>query len=48
MKIGDKVILSDSGRENESYNAFKDKTLIITHVATCIEEHQGYDEGLNG
>lgn len=34
--------------DNENYNEYLDKILIVTHVAKSIEEHPGYDTGLNG
>ena len=48
MEINDKVKLNEEGRQNECYNNFKDKILIITHKATSKAEHPGYDEGLEG
>jgi len=43
LKIGSKVkVISD----NENYVDFKDKTLIVTHIAKNIDEHPGYDDGV--
>ena len=46
-KIGDKVKVS-SYNDNENYEDFKDKVLIITHVATSTDDHPGYDESIQG
>ena len=46
-KIGDKVKVS-SYNDNENYDDFRNKVLIITHVATSTQEHQGFDEGIGG
>ena len=45
-ETGDKVKVS-SYNDNENYDDFRNKVLIITHVATSREEHQGYDEGVS-
>ena len=43
--LGRKVkVISD----NENYDSFRNKTLVITHVAYDIFDHPGYDEGLKG
>lgn len=43
--LGKKVrIISD----NENYSEFKDKDLIITHVAYSEDRHPGYDTSLKG
>lgn len=34
--------------DNDSYDSFRDKTLIITHVAYNTDQHPGYDNGLEG
>lgn len=34
--------------DNDCYDSFRDKTLIITHVAYSTEDHPGYDNGLKG
>jgi len=44
-KIGDKVKVS-SYNDNENYNDFRNKVLIITHIATSTKDHVGYDEGI--
>ena len=46
FKIGDKVKVS-SYNDNENYDDFRDKVLIITHVATSTKDHPGYDEGVS-
>ena len=45
-KIGDKVKVS-SDNDNDCYDEFRNKTLIITHVAHDISEHPGYDSGVS-
>ena len=47
MQIGDKVKVSPDN-DNDNYDSFRNKILIITHIATSTNDHQGYDEGLNG
>lgn len=42
--IGKKVKVTS---DNECYDSFRDKTLIIIHVARSTAEHPGYD-GVNG
>lgn len=44
--IGDTIRISKDN-DNENYNKFRDKDLIITHIANNREEHPGYDEGVN-
>lgn len=34
--------------DNENYNDYRDKTLLITHVAHNTDEHPGYDSSLKG
>lgn len=46
FKKGQKVKVSPEN-DNECYNDFRDKVLIITHVATSTQDHPGYDEGIN-
>ncbi len=46
-EIGNKVKVS-SYNDNENYNDFRNKVLIITHVTTSAQEHQAFDEGLRG
>lgn len=47
MQIGDKVQVSPDN-DNDNYDSFRNKILIITHIATSTEDHPGFDEGLNG
>jgi hypothetical protein len=43
--IGKKVkVISD----NEYYDSFRKKTLVITHVAYSTEDHPGYDDSIPG
>jgi hypothetical protein len=43
MKKGDKCrVISD----NDNYDSFRDKVLIVTHVAKNINEHPGYDKSV--
>ena len=44
-KIGSKVKVSPDN-DNECYNDFRDKVLIVTHVAKNESEHQGYDSSV--
>ncbi len=46
-KIGDYVMVA-SDNDNENYDGFRDKTLIITHVATSTKDHPGYDDIMEG
>ena len=46
-KIGDEVRVSERN-ENKGYDDFRDKTLIITHIAHNRDEHPGYDDALKG
>ena len=46
MKIGQKVMVNPDN-DNENYNSFKNKVLIITHIARNVKEHQGYDESIS-
>ena len=34
--------------DNENYDSFRDKTLVITHVAYSTDEHPGYDSACEG
>ncbi len=44
-KIGDRVrVVSD----NQYYDAFRDKLLVVVSIATNTEGHPAYDEGMNG
>ena len=45
MKINDRVKVS-SENDNEGYNSFRDKVLIITHAASNKDEHPGHDDGM--
>lgn len=47
FNIGDRVMVSKEN-DNENYNDFRDKVLIVTHVANSIEEHRGYDNSMDG
>ena len=46
-EIGDKVMVA-SDNDNEGYDSFRNKVLIITHVATSTQDHPGYDEAMGG
>lgn len=46
FKKGQKVRVSPEN-DNETYAAFRDVVLIITHVATSTNDHPGYDDGIN-
>ena len=39
-----KSVISD----NENYDKFRDKVLIVTHVAYNEDHHRGYDSGMKG
>jgi len=43
--VGDIVMVS-SDNDNEGYDDFRNKKLRITMVATNIDEHRGFDEGV--
>ena len=45
-KVGDTVKVSPEN-DNDNYDSFRDKDLIITHVARSIDDHPGFDEGVN-
>ena len=47
FKIGDRVKVEEHN-DNETYDSFRKKILIVTHVAKNREQHQGYDEGIGG
>jgi len=47
FKVGDIVMVSPDN-DNEGYDSFRGKKLRIVHKATSTEEHQGFDEGLEG
>jgi len=46
MKIGDKCKV-EPHNDNECYDSFRDKVLIITHVARNKSEHPGYDDSVS-
>jgi len=46
-KLGDRVKVS-SDNDNDYYDSFRNKILIVTGISRNTEDHQGYDEGLNG
>ena len=45
FKVDDRVKVNRDN-DNEGYNEFRDKILIVTHVARNVEEHPGYDNGV--
>ncbi len=45
MKIGDKIRITS---DNDNYDKFRNLDLTITHIAHNIDEHPGYDTGMNG
>jgi hypothetical protein len=45
--IGDRVKVA-AENDNEGYNNFRGKVLIVTHVATSKEQHPGYDPAMAG
>lgn len=47
FEVGDRVKISEYN-DNENYNEFRGKLLIITHVATNQDEHPGYDDSMGG
>ena len=47
FKVGDKVKIA-SDNDNENYDKFRGKTLIVTHVAKNTDEHRGYDDSMEG
>lgn len=34
--------------DNEGYDSFRDKVLVITHIAYSTQDHPGYDESMGG
>jgi len=46
-KINDKVKVAEDN-DNENYDSFRNKNLIVTHIATNVNDHPGYDETMNG
>lgn len=47
FKLNQRVKVS-TDNDNENYDSFRDKILIITHVATSSNDHPGYDSGMDG
>ena len=45
-KIGSRVRVAPEN-DNENYNSFRDKVLIVIHVARNKYEHPGYDESVS-
>lgn len=45
--IGQRVKVSPEN-DNENYDSFRNKVLIITHVAKSEKDHPGFDSGLKG
>jgi hypothetical protein len=46
FRINSRVKVNPSN-DNDSYDSFKDKVLIVTHVAKSTEDHPGYDESVS-
>lgn len=42
--VGSRVKVS-SENDNDSYDSFRDKNLIVTAVSRSTEDHPGFDEG---
>ena len=34
--------------DNENYDDFRDKVLVVTHVAYSTNDHPGYDDSIKG
>lgn len=47
FRIGTKVMVA-SNNDNENYDDFRGKVLIITGISTSTKDHPGYDEGMKG
>ena len=45
FKINDRVKVSPNN-DNDNYNLFRNKILIVTHVAKSDNDHPGYDDSL--
>lgn len=45
FNIGDKVKIAS---DNDSYDKYRGKVLIVTSIATSVSNHPGYDEAMNG
>lgn len=46
FKLNQRVRVSPEN-DNENYDSFRDKVIIITNVAKNVYEHPGYDESLS-
>lgn len=46
-KLGDRVKVAQDN-DNENYNSFRNKVLIITNIATNSYGHPGYDTTMHG
>ena len=47
FRVGQSVIIK-SDNDNENYEKYRGKELVITHKATSEYEHQGYDSAMQG
>lgn len=47
MKINTQVMVTPSN-DNDCYDKFRNKVLIVTHTARSIKDHPGYDEEMEG
>ena len=45
FKVGSKVKVHPDN-DNECYDSFRGKILIVTHVARSKDDHPGYDSGI--
>jgi len=46
FRVGSKVKVSPDN-DNDCYNDFRGKVLIVTHVAKNTNDHPGYDESVS-
>lgn len=46
-KVNEKVRIARDN-DNDGYDKYRDKVLIVTSVATSISEHIGYDSSMEG
>ena len=46
-KIGDRVMVAEDN-DNEGYDGFRGKVLIVANIYTNTEEHKGYDNSMEG
>ncbi len=46
FKVGSKVKVS-TDNDNENYDSFRDKVLIVTHVSKDESDHKGYDSSVS-